>query len=58
LGLAVEEVIHHDDVMLSPIVRPWGHIAARDPHAGDTRVVEDDAEEGLAVSPRVSPSGV
>src|SRR5439155_419510 len=48
LRLAIEEVIHHDDVMLPLIVWPRGHIAARDPHAGDARVVEDDAKEGQA----------
>ena len=30
------------------IIRPWYGIAAGDPDSGDTRVAEDDAEEGQA----------
>src|SRR5512141_3148726 len=45
LRLAIEEVIHHDDVMRPIIIRPRRSIAARDPNSGDARVVKDDAEE-------------
>src|SRR4029077_5686821 len=45
LRLAIEEVIHHDDVMRPIIIRPRRSIAARDPDSGDARVAKDDAEE-------------
>ena len=48
LWLAVEEVIHHDDVMLAIVIRPRGDVAARDPDRRDARVVKHDAEEGKA----------
>ena len=48
MGLAVEEVIHHDDVLFSLIIRPRGDVAAYDPHLGDACVVKHDAEEGKA----------
>src|SRR5438046_587505 len=48
LRFAVEEVVHHDNVVLPLIIRPWRHGAARDPHAGNACVVEDDAEKGEA----------
>ena len=48
LWLAVDEVIHHDDVLFPIIIRPRGDVAARDPHPGDARVVKHDAEEGQA----------
>src|SRR5436309_1644846 len=48
LRFAVEEVIHHDNVVLPLIIRPRRHGAARDPHAGNACVVEDDAEKGEA----------
>ncbi|HEX7767595.1 MAG TPA: hypothetical protein VF443_12840, partial [Nitrospira sp.] len=46
LRFAVQEVIHHDDVMCPIIIWPRGSVAARDPHSGNTRVGKDDAEEG------------
>src|SRR4029077_12691991 len=46
LWLAIEEVIHHDDVMRPIIIRPRRSIAARDPYSCDARVAKDDAEEG------------
>ena len=52
LWLAVEEVVHHDDVMFRIIIRPWGDVAAGDPHPGDARLVEYDAEEGQAAIAR------
>src|SRR4030095_4897280 len=52
LWLAVDEVIHHDDVMLAIIIRPGGNLATRDLHPGDARVGKHDAEEGQAVGVR------
>ena len=48
LWLAVDKVIHHDDVLLLIIIRPRGDVAGRDPHPRDARVVKHDAEEGKA----------
>src|SRR5215471_7043596 len=48
LGLAVDEVIHHDNVLITTIIRPWGDIAARDSHPGDAGVLKYDTEEGKA----------
>jgi hypothetical protein len=31
LWLAVDEIVHHDDVVLLIVVRPRGNIAGRDP---------------------------
>ena len=47
IGLAIDKVIHHDDVILAVIVRTWGGVPCRDPHAGDPSVVINDAEERL-----------
>ena len=47
LWLAVDEVIHHDDVMLAIIILPRGLIG-RDPDRRDARVVEFDTDEGQA----------
>ena len=52
LGFAVDEVIHHNDVMFPVIVRPRDDVAARDPHPGDARIVEHDAEERQAAITR------
>ena len=46
--LAIDEVIHDDDVVFPVIIRPWGDVAARDPHPGDACVIELDAEQGQA----------
>ena len=48
LWLAVDEVIHHDDVMVAIIIRPRGDVAGFDPDPCDARVVKHDAEEGEA----------
>jgi hypothetical protein len=45
LGLAIDKVIHHDDVILDVIVRTWGGVSCGDPHAGDLSVVINDTEE-------------
>jgi len=47
LRLAVDEVIHHHDVLLI-VIPPRARLAGRDPHPGDKRVVEHDTEEGQA----------
>jgi hypothetical protein len=46
LWLAVDKVIHHDDVMLLIIIRPRGDVAGRDPHPGDECIIKHNAEEG------------
>ena len=46
LRLAIEKVIHHDDVMRFVNVRPRRGIAARDPDSCNARFAKDDAEEG------------
>src|SRR5262245_15243646 len=48
LRLAVDEVIHHDNVLITTIIRPRGDIAARDSHPGDACVRKYDTEEGKA----------
>ena len=48
LWLAVDEVVHHDDVMPAIVVRPRGNVAGFDPDRRDARVVKHDAEEGQA----------
>ena len=48
LGLAVDEVVHHDDVMLAIVIRPRGNVAGLDPDRRDAGVIKLDAEEGQA----------
>ena len=48
LRLAVEKVVHHDDISLLIIIRPRSDVATRDPHPGDARIAKDDAKEGQA----------
>jgi hypothetical protein len=48
LWLAVDEIVHHDDVMLRVVVRPRGNVAGLDPDRRDAGVVKLDAEEGQA----------
>ncbi len=48
LWLAVDKVIHHDDVMFAIIILPRGNVAGRDPDRRDACVVEHDTEEGQA----------
>jgi hypothetical protein len=45
VGLAIDKVIHHDNVIFIVIVRTWGGVPGRDPHASDPGVVIYDAEE-------------
>ena len=47
LWLAVDEVVHHDDVMPAIIILPRDLIS-RDPDRRDARVVEFDTDEGEA----------
>ena len=46
LRFAVEKIIHHDNVMCSIVIWPRRSVAARNPHSGDTRIGEDDSQEG------------
>src|SRR5262245_49708623 len=46
LWLAVDKVIHHDDVVLPIIIRSRGNVTGCDPHARDARVIEHDTEKG------------
>ena len=48
LWLAVDEVVHHDDVMLAIVIRPRGNVAGLDPDRRDAGVVKLDREEGQA----------
>ena len=48
LWLAVDEVVHHDDVMLAIVIRPRGNVAGLDPDRRDAGVIKLDAEEGQA----------
>ena len=49
LWLAVDEVIHHNDISsVSFLCRPGGNIAGGDPDPRDARIIKHDAEEGLA----------
>ena len=46
--LAVDEIVHHDDVILRVVVRSRGNVAGLDPDRCDAGVVKLDAEEGQA----------
>ena len=46
--LAVDEVIHHHNVIFPIIIRPRGNVAGCNPDPHDARVVKHDAEEGQA----------
>jgi hypothetical protein len=46
LWLAVDEIVHHDDVVLLIIIRPWGNVAGCDPNRRDAGIVKLDAEKG------------
>ena len=48
LWLAVDEVVHHDDVMAGIVIRPRGNVAGLDPDRSDAGVIKHDAEEGQA----------
>lgn len=45
LRLAVDEVIHHDDVVPAIVIGPRRNVASVDPHLGDQRIAEHDSEE-------------
>ena len=45
LGLAIDKVIHHDDVVLTVIVRTGRLVTTSDPHPRYPSVVKNDAEE-------------
>ena len=46
LWLAVDKVIHHNDIVLPIIIRPRGNVAGCDSHLRDARIVKHDTEEG------------
>ena len=46
LWLAVDEIVHHDDVVLLIVVRSRGNVAGRDPNRRDASIVKLDAEKG------------
>jgi hypothetical protein len=46
LRLAIDEIVHHDDVMVLIVIRTR-YIAGRDPDRGDAGVIKLDAEKGL-----------
>ena len=48
LWLAVDEVVHHDDVVAFIVVWTRGNVAGLDPDRGDAGVIKHNAEEGQA----------
>jgi hypothetical protein len=48
LGLAVNKIVHCDDVMFRVIIRPGGNVARSDSHTGNPRIAKYDTEERLA----------
>src|SRR5438093_6405482 len=48
LWLAVDEIVHHDDVVLLIVLRPRGNVAGRDPNRRDAGIVKLDTEKGQA----------
>src|SRR5262245_1857702 len=48
LRLAVDKVIHHDDVIFLIIIRPRGHVASCNPDPCDAGILKHDAEERKA----------
>ena len=46
LWLAVDEIVHHDDVVLLIVVRSRGNVAGRDPNRRDASIVKLDTEKG------------
>src|SRR5882724_7222682 len=48
LWFAVDEVVHHDDVMAFIVVWTRGNVAGLDPDRSDAGVIKHDAEEGQA----------
>ena len=45
LWLSVDEVVHHNDVVLLIVVRPRGNVAGLDPDRRNAGVIKLDAEE-------------
>src|SRR5262245_15976696 len=52
LWFAIDEIVHHNDVMLFVVVRPGCNVTGLDAHSCDACVVKDNAEEGQAVGVR------
>jgi hypothetical protein len=48
LWLAIDEVIHHNDILFPNVIRPRGNATGCDPDSRDARIIEHDSEEGLA----------
>ena len=48
LWLAVDEIVHHDNVMVPIIGRTRGYVTGLDPDRRDAGVVKHDAKEGEA----------
>ncbi len=46
LWLAVDEVVHHDDVMFAIVIRPRSNVTGFDPNSRNPGIVKHDAEEG------------
>ena len=46
MGLSINEVVHHDNVVRLVVVRTRCNIACRDPYTGDSGIVKLDPEEG------------
>ena len=46
LWLAVDEVVHHDDIMTCIVVWSRGNVAGLDPDRSDAGVIKLDGEEG------------
>jgi len=45
MRLAINKIIHHDDVIFAVIIRSWRRVAGCDSHASYPSIVEYDAEE-------------
>ena len=52
LWLAVDEVVHHDDVMAGIVARPRGNVAGLDLYRRNARVAKHNAEEGQVSTAR------
>src|SRR4051794_12387433 len=46
LWLAIDEVVHHDDVMALIIIWPWRNVAGLNPDECDAGIIKLDGEEG------------
>ena len=57
LRLAVEKVIHHDDVFSLIIIRSWCRIAGCDPNSCDERLIEDGVRAAWLTKTTVVVSG-